>query len=72
MANHFLRNKTIPIITLLDCTKAFYICQFSTLFQRLLDRGLPAIIAWVIIRVYKDQYAWVKWGNTRPHTMYCK
>ena len=65
VVNHFLRNKTRPIITLLDCTKAFDTCQFSTLFQRLLDRGLPAIIVRVIIRVYEYQYAWVKWGNTR-------
>ena len=54
-----------PIITLLDCMKAFDTCQFSTLFQRLLDRGMPAIIVRVIIRVYEYQYAWVKWGNTR-------
>ena len=65
VANHFLRQGTCPIITLLDCTKAFDTCQFSTLFQRLLDRGMPAIVIRVIIRVYEDQYAWVKWGSTR-------
>ena len=53
VVNHFLRNKTRPIITLQDCTKAFDTCQFSTLFQRLLDRGMPAIIVRVIIRVYE-------------------
>ena len=42
VANHFLRNKTCPIITLLDFSKAFDTCQFSTLFQRLLDRGMYA------------------------------
>ena len=31
----------------------------------MLDRSLPAIIIRVIIRVYEEQYAWVKWGNTR-------
>ena len=31
----------------------------------MLDRGLPAIIIRVIVRVYEDQYAWVKWANTR-------
>ena len=63
VANYFLRNKTCPIITLLDCSKAFDTCQFSTLFQRLLDRGMPLVR--VIIKVYEDQYAWVKWGNSR-------
>ena len=65
VANHFIRQGTLPIMTLLDCTKAFDTCQFSTLFQRLLDRGMPAIVVRVIVRVYEDQYAWVKWGNSR-------
>ena len=40
MANHFLKHS----MTLLDCTKAFDTCHLSTLFQRLLDRGMPAIV----------------------------
>ena len=53
VANHFLRQKTCPIITLLDSSKAFDTCQFSKIFQRLLYRGMPAIIVRVIIRVYE-------------------
>ena len=45
VANYFLRNGTNPIITLLDCSKAFDTCQFSTLFQRLLDRGN---LGWIV------------------------
>ena len=52
VANHFLRLGSHPIITLLDCSKAFDTCQFSTLFSRLLERGMPAIIVRVIIFVY--------------------
>jgi hypothetical protein len=65
VANHFLKQGTCPIMTLLDCTKAFDTCQFSTLFQRLLARGMPDMVVRVIIRVYEDQYAWVKWGGSR-------
>ena len=65
VANHFLRLGSQPIITLLDCSKAFDTCQFSTLFTRLLERGMPAIIVRVIIFVYEEQYAWVKWGSAR-------
>ena len=68
VANHFLRQGTHPIITLMDCTKAFDTCQFSIFFQRLLDRGMPAIVVRVLIRVYEYQYAWVKWGNSRSNT----
>ena len=64
VAQHYLQQGTCPIITLLDCTKAFDTCQFSIIFQRLLDRGMPAIIVRVLISVYEDQYGWVKWGNS--------
>ena len=63
--NFYLRSGTHPIITLLDCSKAFDTCQFSSLFRRLIDRGMPAIVVRVIIFVYEEQYAWVKWGNSR-------
>ena len=65
VANYFLRLGTNPIITLLDCSKAFDTCKFSLLFSRLLDRGMPAIVVRVIIFVYEEQYAWVKWGGSR-------
>ena len=65
VANHFLRSGSKPIITLLDCSKAFDTCQFSTLFTRLIDRGMPAIVVRVIIFVYEEQYAWVMWGGSR-------
>ena len=68
VANHFLREKTCPIITLLDCTKAFDTCKFSIFFQRLLDRGMPAIVVRVIVYVYEEQYAWVKWGGSYSST----
>ena len=65
VVNYYLRSGTKPIITLLDCSKAFDNCQFSTLFSRLLERGMPAIVVRVIIFVYEEQYAWVKGGNSR-------
>ena len=65
VANYYLRSGTKPIITLLDCSKAFDTCQFSSLFKRLIERGMPAIVVRVIIFVYEEQYAWIKWGNSR-------
>ena len=55
-------------MTLLDCSKAFDMCKFSILFSRLLDRGMPAIVIRVIIFVYEEQYAWVRWGGSRSCT----
>ena len=65
VVNRFLMLGSNPIITLLDCSKAFDTCQYSILFSKLLERGMPAIIVRVIIFVYEEQYAWVKWGGSR-------
>ena len=62
VANHFLRNGTNPIMTLLDCTKAFDMCKFDILFLKLLDR-LPAIVIRTLIYAYQEQHAWVRWGR---------
>ena len=53
------------IITVLDCSKAFDMVQFSTLFEKMLLAGLPVIIVRVLVFVYQEQFAWVKWGNAR-------
>ena len=54
-ASHFLRQGTPVIATLLDCSKAFDMCHFSTLFQKLVDRGLPAIVIRVLACIYEEQ-----------------
>ena len=41
VVQHLLRTGTNPVITVLDCTKAFDIGKFSILFERILDKGVP-------------------------------
>ena len=60
-----LRGGINPIVTVLDCSKAFDKCKFSLLFQRLLDKGLPPIVVRVLVFIYMEQYSWVKWGDAR-------
>ena len=43
VVQHYLQNGSNPIVTVLDCSKAFDTCRFSTLFSKLLDKGLPPI-----------------------------
>ena len=62
---HLLRNGTNPIVTVLDCTKAFDLCKFSTLFSRILETGVPPIVVRCLMTVYEDQQAWVRWGQAR-------
>ena len=65
VVQHYLRNGSNPIVTVLDCSKAFDTCKFDTMFSRLLEKGLPPIVVRVMMTVYKDQYAWIKWGKER-------
>ena len=65
VANHFMRNGTNPIMTLLDCSKAFNMCCFSTLFNKILKKGMPAVVVRTLVFVYERQFAWVRWGRAR-------
>ena len=49
VVSHFLRNGTNPILTLLDCSKAFDMCRFDILFGKRLARGVPSIVVRVLI-----------------------
>ena len=68
VAQHLLRNGTNPIVTVLDCTKAFDLCKFSILFKRILESGVPPIVVRVLMAMYEDQYGWVRWGQAKSET----
>ena len=65
VASYYLRRGTPCIVTLLDCSKAFDMCKFSTLFEKLHKKNLPAIVLRSLIFVYEEQTAWVSWGSAR-------
>ena len=65
VANHYLRAGSQPIMTLLDCSKAFDMVKYNILFTKLLDRDLPAVVVRTLIVVYEKQYAWVRWGKAK-------
>ena len=44
VATYFMRRGTAVTACLLDCSKAFDKCQFDKLFQKLVDKGLPAVV----------------------------
>ena len=64
-ASHFLRQGTPIIATLLDCSKAFDMCRFSTLFQKLMDMDLPPIVIRLLAYVYEEQAGCVQWDGIR-------
>ena len=65
VASYFVRQGTPVILTLLDCSKAFDMCKFSTLFQKLIDKDLPAIVIRMLICIYEEQRGFTVWNGTR-------
>ena len=65
VVQYFLRQGSHPIVTLLDCKAAFDTCRFDILFQRILDKGVPAIVVRALMYSYQHQYAWVRWGQAK-------
>ena len=64
VVQQMLRGGVNPIVTVLDCSKAFDKFKFSLLFKRLLDKGLPPVIVRALVYIYMEQYAWFKWGDS--------
>ena len=65
VASYYLRQGTPVIATLLDCSKAFDKCQFSTLFTKLMEKGMPPIVTRMQVCVYEEQRGCVKWDGVR-------
>ena len=64
VVGHYLRNGSHPIMTVLNCPKAFDTCRFSTLFSRLVDTGMPAVVVRAFMFMYQQQHAWIRWGKS--------
>ena len=60
VTNHFLRRGTPVTACLLDASMAFDKCRFDLLFQKLIDKGLPAVVVRVLIYVYEEQTGHIK------------
>jgi hypothetical protein len=59
VASYFLRKGTPCIVTLLYCSKAFDMCEFTTLFRKQKEKNLPSIVIRTPMFVYEQQTAWV-------------
>ena len=63
-----MRRGTAVNACLLDCSKAFDKCQFDKLFEKLLVRGLPAVVVRILVFVYQEQEGFVKLGGKKSST----
>ena len=53
---------------LLDCSKAFDKCRFDLLFDKLLKRGVPAVVVRCLIFMYEEQTGCVKLAGKKSST----
>ena len=65
VADYYVQRGTPVIGVTLDCSKAFDKCLFDKLFQKLIDRNLPAIVIRALVHVYEEQQGCVKLLDTR-------
>ena len=65
VVGHYLQGGSYPIAVVLDCSRAFDLCKFDILFASVLEKGMPAIIVRILMFMYEEQYAWVRWGDAR-------
>ena len=61
--DYFTRNGSDIYSCIMDMTKAFDNVKHSTLFQKLVDKGLPEIYIRLIYVMYDNQTANVKWNG---------
>ena len=49
--SNYVQNGNPVIVTLLDCSKAFDMCKFFTLFNKLFDRNIPTIVTRILVNI---------------------
>ena len=55
VTNYYMRRGTAVTACLLDCSKAFDKCKFDVLFDKLVEKGLPAVAIRALIFIYEEQ-----------------
>jgi len=63
IVDYYVRNGSPVNVSLLDFRKAFDSVDHATLFQHLLDEGLPVGVVKLLARWYDGTYACVRWGT---------
>ena len=65
VTSYFMRRGTSVTACLLDCSKAIDKCRFDKPFDKLIAKGLPAVVVRVLVFVYEEQERWVKLGGKK-------
>ena len=47
----------------MDCSRAFDLARWCTIFSRVLDKEVPPLVVRLLIFIYEEQIVWVQWGD---------
>ena len=61
--SYFLRNGSNVYTCLIDMSKAFDFVRFSTMFRKIICAGLSLIFVRILIFIYRNQFANVRWNG---------
>ncbi len=64
VVSHCIHEGSPVFATFLDASKAFDLVNYEILFQRLLDKTLPAHLVRLLMTWHKDQRMNVRWGKS--------
>ena len=66
--SYYTRSDSSVYCVLLDATKAFDRISYVKLFQKLIDRKLPAIVLRFLVDLYSEQAMCVQWDSNKSET----
>ena len=61
--DHFTKNGSDVFICVMDMKKAFDLVKQSKLFEKLMERNIPAVVLRLLLDMYCKQEANVRWNN---------
>ena len=68
VADYYQKRGTPIIGVTLDCSKAFDMCRFDKLFEKLIARSVPAVVVRILIHIYEEQKGFVKLSDFTSET----
>ena len=61
--SHYLQGGSEVFCCLLDFSKAFDKVNFTQLFQKLVERSIPAIVLRLVLFIYLNQVCFIRWNS---------
>ena len=70
--SHYRRSGSEVFCCLLDFSKAFDKVNFAQLFEKLIDRSVPAIVLRLVLYIYLNQSCFIRWNSVESSSFQVK